>query len=362
MSSLELSTAPSSASIIASSTRRPTETSTSTSTPTPEPELPPTPTTTDYHEVDETYPPMTTHWKTPRSCTWTYNLDNQPSPGATGAVAWLDLEPVDGASTLSCYPEGMFYDGRTGIFSPATCPNGWTTVTVLANTNEVKEKATTTAVCCSSEYYLDGNHCKRSIPTVLAVPITYNHSASTYDVLSSSTTTLYSATIAVYTIRALFQDQDKDMLGLKDEDDIDDDEDHGSSLSLGAKIGIGIGVPIFAILVIGAIAYFFLRKNRSQLKRRAHELNVMRSRGRHDGGDEYMGHRTPRRPSHDVEPPPAYEAAAESNSVTDRESVDSSARDQEIQALRVQKAVIQRRIEELEQVDSNRSQDRSRDE
>ena len=104
----------------------------------------------NHHESDKTYPPMTTHWSVPRSCTWTYNIDKQPQSGATGPVAWLDLEPINGARTLSCYPDGMFYDGRTGIFSPGTCPNGWTTVSVMVNTNEVKEKATTTAVCCSS--------------------------------------------------------------------------------------------------------------------------------------------------------------------------------------------------------------------
>lgn len=104
----------------------------------------------DQFESHQTYPPMTTHWSVPLSCTWTYNIDRQPQSGVTGAVAWLDLEPIINASTLSCYPDGMFYNGRTGIFSPGTCPNGWTTVSLMVNTNEVKDTATTTAVCCSS--------------------------------------------------------------------------------------------------------------------------------------------------------------------------------------------------------------------
>lgn len=93
---------------------------------------------------------MTTHWTKPRSCTWTYVADGQPQPASPGAVAWLDLEPIPGASTLSCYPDGMFFDGRTGVFSPATCPSGWTTAFLQVNTNEVSSLATTTAVCCSS--------------------------------------------------------------------------------------------------------------------------------------------------------------------------------------------------------------------
>jgi hypothetical protein len=51
-------------------------------------------------------------------------------PGATGAIAWLDLKPNPHATTLSCYPDGMFYYGQTGVFSPASCPDGWTTVSL----------------------------------------------------------------------------------------------------------------------------------------------------------------------------------------------------------------------------------------
>ncbi|KAF7558879.1 hypothetical protein G7046_g5274 [Stylonectria norvegica] len=334
----------------------------------------PTTTSEDHHEDNQTYPPMTTPWSTPRSCTWTFSVDNSPEPEATGAVAWLDLEPIPGASSLSCYPDGMFYDGRTGIFSPGTCPNGWTTASLLVNTNEVKEKATTTAICCSSEYTLDGNHCKRSVPTVLAVPITYDHFANTYDVLTASTTTLYSATIAVYTIRALFQEEDKASLGLKDEDDIDD-ENHTSPLSLGARIGIGIGVGFFLLLILGCLTFYCLRKDRARWqKRRSHEMNaVQRTRhGTSEGATRnalYLAngvqHRTGCIGQH-AEPPPAYEAARDSNNVSELsfqedESGDGPIRVEEIRALRAQKATIQRRLEELEQVESNRSQERGRD-
>lgn len=96
------------------------------------------------------FPPMTTDWNVPPTCTWTYNAASEPVPGATGAVAWLDLEPDAEATTLSCYPDGMFSGGRTGVFSPGTCPSGWTTAGVLVNTDEDHEHATTTAICCSS--------------------------------------------------------------------------------------------------------------------------------------------------------------------------------------------------------------------
>lgn len=98
----------------------------------------------------EPLPPMTTEWNVPQSCTWTYNAASEPVPGATGAVAWLDLEPDAEATTLSCYPDGMFKGERTGVFSPGTCPSGWTTAEVLVNTDEDHDHATTTAICCSS--------------------------------------------------------------------------------------------------------------------------------------------------------------------------------------------------------------------
>lgn len=76
--------------------------------------------------------------------------DSDLPAGVSEPIAYLDLEPLPGASTLSCYPDGMFYDGRTGVFSPATCPYGWTTVSLAVNTDQDEDEATTTALCCSS--------------------------------------------------------------------------------------------------------------------------------------------------------------------------------------------------------------------
>lgn len=253
------------------------------------------------------------------------------------------------------------------MFSPGTCPNGWTTASLLVNTNEVRDEATTTAICCSSEYRLDGDMCKRTVPTVLAVPITYNHTARTYRILSDSTTTLYSATIGVYTIRALFQEADKDRLGLQDEDDIGTEEDH-KSLSLGAKIGIGVGTAAFVLILIAAGALFLIRKDKARAKKkRALELDAMRSEHDNEGasfttGTEEMHERTGRCLDH-PEPPPAYEPSPDAVSVADDEprlSGDTATRTQEIRALRVQKEAIERRLDELEQSESSQSQAQGR--
>ncbi|KAF4978089.1 hypothetical protein FZEAL_5479 [Fusarium zealandicum] len=359
------------ASALLSSDLAPTPAAPSTTVSLPQPTSAyPAPLPTDDHlDADQTYPPMTTPWTVPASCTWTYDADSMPSSGVTGPMAWLDLEPIPGAKSLSCYPDGMFHEDRTGVFSPGTCPHGWTTVSLLVETNEAREDEVTTAICCSSEYHVDGSLCKRSVPTVVAVPFTYNHTARSYDVLSDSTTTLYSATIAVYTIRALFKDGDKDALGLKDEDDIGNVRPN-KPLSLGARIGIGVGVGVFVLLVIAAIAFWLLRRDRARTeKKRSHELNAMRSRTHRPGGigDDFYttanAHHRRERSRHHTEPPPAYEAGADSSSVTDNESHlsgDTTTRDEEIRALQVQKAEIQRRIQELERSETNQTQDENR--
>ncbi|KAK1250197.1 hypothetical protein MKX08_010200 [Trichoderma sp. CBMAI-0020] len=307
------------------------------------------------------FPPMTTHWSRPLSCTWTYVVDTDLPPGVSDPIAYLDLEPLPGASTLSCYPDGMFFDGRTGVFSPATCPYGWTTVSVSINTERMKtedeDDVTTTALCCSSEYSWADGHCKRQVPTILAVPIIYNRTAATYEVLTNSTTTLYSATIAVNTIRALFREQDKPLLGLTDDDDIDDHKDDDQGLSLSAKIGIGVGVALGSLLAIGAAIFIFMwrreRRKKGSTGRTSHELRaVQRAQGR-----MYSRSHTQVR-ARDSEPPPAYASESETNNAADTDSGSTAViRGGEIQVLIAQKAAIQRRIEELERVSGEESRD-----
>lgn len=210
-----------------------------------------------------------------------------------------------------------------------------------------------------SEYsYADG-HCKRQVPTVLAVPIIYNHTAATYDVLTNSTTTLYSATIAVDTIRALFRERDKPLLGLTNDDDIDDQLEDNHGLSLSAKIGIGVGVTLFGLFAIGAATFVYLwrreRKKQCPTSRTSHELSVVqRAQGQMYSSSPLDSH--PRARARDGEPPPAYDFTTETNSVADNDGGNVTiARDGEIQVLMAQKAAIQRRIEELERVSGEES-------
>lgn len=200
----------------------------------------------------------------------------------------------------------------------------------------------------------------RSVPTVLAVPITYNETASTYEVMTSSTTTLYSATIAVYTIRALFQEEDRKLLGLTGSDEIEGEESK-RGLSLSAKVGIGVGVAIFALLALGVGLFFIFRKNSKcrgtgRNSRRGEGTTTMNGNDNHDVsyGANVIPLRT-RRLTNDEPPPPTYEASTGRNSLADGESTDSPTRDDEIRHLRVQKAAIQRRIEELERVETEDS-------
>lgn len=94
--------------------------------------------------------PLTSSWSRPPSCTWTYAVDVDSYQPVSGQVAVLDLHPVPSNKTLSCYPSGMFDGPRTGVFSPAICPHGWTTASARVNTHTDEALITTTAICCSS--------------------------------------------------------------------------------------------------------------------------------------------------------------------------------------------------------------------
>lgn len=184
---------------------------------------------------------------------------------------------------------------------------------------------------------MDGEYCKREVPTALAVPIIYNTTDSTYDVLTDETSTLVSATLAVYAINALFREEDKEVLGLTYDEEIRDEDEKGGGLSLGARIGIGIGATIGGLILIGLSLWFICRKRKSKKsKTQGDETSVVDTRARGAGGEL---------------PPPAYEFS-QRNSMAE-EPVDESGQDGEIQVLRAQKAAIQRRIEELEIVETN---------
>ncbi|PHH79890.1 hypothetical protein CDD82_2115 [Ophiocordyceps australis] len=256
----------------------------------------------------------------------------------------------------------MFLDGKTGVFSPATCPNGWSTATIQVNTDQRDlSKLTTTAVCCSSYYSFDGFQCKRSMPMVLAVPMTYYLGGNpSYQVFPSSTITLYNAAMAVYAIRALFREEDKQLLGLVDDDDIGQDESHGSSLSTGARAGIALAVSAVGVLLTGAIAFCLLhsrkrRRRRAKCESGSHELANVETRAAR-GPVACMAHdmTLDTREAIVAEPPPAYEASTATDSDEHGEDM-SEARQHEIRVLVAQKAAIQQRIEELERVSGSPS-------
>lgn len=189
-----------------------------------------------------------------------------------------------------------------------------------------------------SEYTLHGNYCRRELPTVLAVPIIYNTTDDSHDVLTDTTTTLTDATLAVWTINALFQERDKDVLGLTYEEEIrDENGGGGGGLSLGSRIGIGIGATLGGLLLIGLVLFLLCKRHRGCKKEDADAANDTRG----------LGMRSRTNPS-DL-PPPAYEFT-ERNSLADDD--DDSMRGGEIQVLRAQKAAIQRRIEELQRVET----------
>ncbi|KAG5927271.1 hypothetical protein E4U42_002387 [Claviceps africana] len=300
-------------------------------------------------------PPLTTPWTNPLSCTWTYVVDHLSNTARPGAVAFLDLEPMPGDKTLSCYPNSMFSFGRTGVFSPGTCPGGWTTASLHADDNT---PATTTAVCCSYGYTLNGSACKRSVATALAVPITYNTTAGTYKVLTHSTTTLYGATLAVSSIQVLFNDDDRRRLGIET-----DGADSVFSLSLGARIAIAAGVGVFILLCLGLIYYALVRRQRSRegltKERLMRDLMSLHRRdpsghGQHNGTLSMSATSTGPYLVHEAnEPPPAYDPHAR-RPPGNRAGDYGRTADGEIRALNEQKAMIQQRLDELERLEATR--------
>ena len=171
------------------------------------------------------------------------------------------------------------------------------------------------------------------------MPIVYNTTDGTYDVLTQETVTLTSATLAVWTINALFQEADKDLLGLTDEEEIRTIEESKGGLSLGARIGIGIGATIGGFLALGVVLWLLYRKRKHSSRRQSQaavtEDTRMSAVGQRDQGFGLSA--------------PAYGLS----DTTFLEEV-GSGRDSggEIDALRAQKDAIQRRIEELEGSDS----------
>ncbi|KAG6007258.1 hypothetical protein E4U21_006176 [Claviceps maximensis] len=309
------------------------------------------------------FPPLTTPWSNPLSCTWTYVVDHLSDTARPGATAFLDLEPVPGDKTLSCYPNNMFSFGRTGVFSPGTCPGGWTTAS-LHTDDDTPE--TTTAICCSYGYAFNGSVCRRSVATALAVPITYNTMAGTYHVMRDSTTTLYSAMLAVSSIQVQFNDDDRRRLGIET-----DRIDPAFPMSLGTRIGIAAGVGVFILLCMGLIYYVLARRRRSRegltRDRLMRDLKSIHRRGPSDNGrynNNTLSISTANTGPYLVyegnePPPPAYDPQTR-RPHGNRAGNCSRPTDDEIRALNEQKAIIQQRLDELERSEATRDESRVR--
>ncbi|KIE03352.1 hypothetical protein MAJ_00866, partial [Metarhizium majus ARSEF 297] len=284
----------------------------STTSTQPSPPTPPTSTLlsatrTSPTSTTATLPALTTPWGSPQSCTWTYVVSHPEETASPGAVAFLDLEPMPGASTLSCYPNGMFSYGRTGVFSPG-----------------------------------------------LAVPITYDAIQGTYDVLTQSTTTLYSAMLAVSTIQVQFTAEDKKELGIgSDEDGVP------RTLSMGARIGIAVGACAFVLLCLCLIYYLLARRRRSRegltKDRLMRDLKTMHRRGPSTCDGPYAGDLSMSSTISSTqatyerhEPPPAYDPGRTRRIPESRDAYSGRQRDGQIRALNEQKAAIEQRIEELQ--------------
>lgn len=162
----------------------------------------------------------------------------------------------------------------------------------------------------------------------------YNDTASKYDAPLNSTTVLESATVAVYTIQARFQENDKDLLGLADDDDIDD-EDHTNRLSVSARIGIGVGAAIVGIIIITAVVFLFLYRDqiRERTKtrpqpNRSHHDNVEDGRRRRSQQDmasaeDFRSHHGVYH--HESEPLPPYTSTSTKPSLTRTDAPSSDA-------------------------------------
>ncbi|QLI73465.1 uncharacterized protein G6M90_00g102600 [Metarhizium brunneum] len=318
----------------------------STTSTQPSPPTPPTSTLlsatrTSSTSTTATLPALTTPWGSPQSCTWTYVVSHPEETASPGAVAFLDLEPMPGASTLSCYPNGMFSYGRTGVFSPVS----------LDQPTAVVDLHTLTYV---SGYTLNGSDCRRSVATGLAVPITYDAIQGTYDVLTQSTTTLYSGMLAVSTIQVQFTAEDKKELGIgSDEDGVP------RTLSMGARIGIAVGACAFVLLCLCLIYYILARRRRSRegltKDRLMRDLKTMHRRGPSACDGPYAGDlsmsstiSSTQAPYERHEPPPAYDPGRTRRISGSRDAYSGRQRDGQIRALNEQKAAIEQRIEELQ--------------
>ena len=168
---------------------------------------------------------------------------------------------------------------------------------------------------------------------MLAVPVI--STSGSFDILTNSTTTLYSATIAVHTIQALFDASDTELLGLTNVSSSTDatSEGGGGGLSLAARIGLGVGIAAIGVLACIISIWFFLRR-RSRGDEEDPSFTVV-------NGDIHRISMMERRSHHH-----RYESRSHQSPRSSRLGSNSSG-EADIEELRAQKAAIERRIEAL---------------
>ena len=178
--------------------------------------------------------------------------------------------------------------------------------------------------------------------------------------MTHMTTYLVSATVAHHPLVILFQEKDRDVLGLVDDDlahsDATSDPSSSSSvrggLGLGAKIGIGVGVAgIISLLVL--LAFYLLRRRRNLSEKASlesavlpHSIPACRSSAS-SSASSLQGVHSRRQMGPDPDPPPAYEPSP--RQLSPRGSVEGQGpSEDELRSLRAQQEAIRRRIEQLE--------------
>ncbi|KAK0649596.1 hypothetical protein B0T16DRAFT_410400 [Cercophora newfieldiana] len=206
-------------------------------------------------------------------CPFTY-LSSGATPTAVSSL-WLGYS-LDLGGAKHCYPSS--FHENSGTFSPARCPQSWTTGSTYTLAGGVSG-----AVCCSSGYTHDGarslagndNHdwCARVVPT------------STIGILFESEfrQPIYSTfapdppkTALVRAVHVHWQRSDLPGLGLPPETSAPTGSNGpaaetqtpaaagGGGLSDTAKAGIGAGVGVVAVAIIAAILLLLRRRRRRQ--------------------------------------------------------------------------------------------------
>ncbi|KAK0611264.1 hypothetical protein B0T14DRAFT_571174 [Immersiella caudata] len=215
-------------------------------------------------------PPFTTDFTPPDGfCAFTYLNSGAPSSPYPTSL-WLGYSLGD---AKYCYPTS-FYE-NAGTFSPAQCPQSFTTAKTYALTG-----GSSGAVCCSSGYTYDGarslakndkyDWCTRVVPTN-TIGIFADEPRPIYGFTFTSDPPV---TALVRAVHVRWEQSDLPGLGLPPETSASSGSNGlaheteapiiggGGGLSDTAKAGIGAGVGVLAVTIIAAILLLLRRRRR----------------------------------------------------------------------------------------------------